>query len=108
MELVRTAAAGGATAPPTTTVYRRAVIMVFLDGAVDIDADNVAKPILDALKGIAMGDDSQIEELVVRKVIRSSDQVFDNASPALAAALASHRQFVYVRLDMAFEPRAIP
>lgn len=37
------------------------------------DVDNIAKNVLDALNGIAWGDDSQVVELIVRKYPRSRE-----------------------------------
>ena len=36
-------------------------------GSIDIDVDNIPKPILDALKGLVYSDDSQVTDLLCRK-----------------------------------------
>ena len=40
-------------------------ITYFFWGAIDLDVDNIAKPILDALKSIVYNDDRQVEELLL-------------------------------------------
>lgn len=64
-------------------------ITYYLD-RVDIDIDNIAKPVLDALKAGVIGDDRQVHELLVRKrkasVARHSADSPDDVSEALASA----------------------
>ena len=50
---------------------------------VDLDLDNIPKPILDALKGLVYNDDSQITDLICRKRERNRDMQVLNASPIL-------------------------
>src|SRR5260221_10060228 len=43
------------------------VIIYFYQGETSLDVDNIAKALLDGLKGILVYDDRQISQLVVRK-----------------------------------------
>ena len=62
-----------------------AVNITYLHLDHDIDVDNMAKPILDALKGVVYGDDSQVTDLLCRKrdigrqlrVVRPPPGLFD-------------------------------
>ncbi len=53
------------------------------DGAPDVD--NLVKPVLDALKGLAFIDDEQVTDLLVRKRNLSGKLKVDDATPIMAA-----------------------
>jgi hypothetical protein len=72
-------------------------ITYFFWGATDLDVDNIAKPILDALKSIVYNDDRQVEELTVRKTDHSHWLGVSDAAPELLALLYRERQFIHVR-----------
>ncbi|WP_437717269.1 RusA family crossover junction endodeoxyribonuclease [Sorangium sp. So ce448] len=78
-----------------------AVIIYFYFDDTDIDLDNIAKPILDALPSIVYGDDSQIAQLLLRRTDLRGREVQD-PSPRLLGALAQAidelRDFVYIRV----------
>ena len=63
------------------------------------DIDNIVKPILDALKGIAYGDDGVVERVVSQKFEPQYGWAFAAPSHQLAAALDKPVPVVYVRVD---------
>jgi crossover junction endodeoxyribonuclease RusA len=75
------------------------VIVVFVYDSTPIDVDNIVKPIQDALKGLAFGDDVQVSGVESHRRQRGAE--FDPAAlPAiLAAAWLRHQEFVYVGID---------
>ena len=78
----------------------------FLD--FDIDVDNVAKPMLDALKGgIVLADDSLVAFLTVRKVNLNHLPNVTDPPPDVAAALASGRPFVHVEVTAIDSPNDV-
>lgn len=62
------------------------------------DLDNVAKPILDGLVGVAMGSDAQVAELVVRRTSLQLGIELQNPPAVVAAALEGGQDFVYLRI----------
>lgn len=63
------------------------------------DVDNLAKPILDALKGLAFLDDAQVTDLTSRKRNLANDLRVESPSPVLAAGLDLGTQFLHVRIE---------
>src|SRR6516165_7638970 len=51
----------------TTDQDASVLIIYFYQGEATIDVDNVAKSLLDGLKGVLFRDDRQVSELLVRK-----------------------------------------
>lgn len=74
----------------------RVEITFFYDTAAG-DVDNIAKPILDGLKGLILGDDSQVMDIVASKRPLTAFRFVD-LSPDLPALLATGREFVRVRV----------
>ncbi len=68
---------------------------------VDLDLDNIPKPILDALKGLVYNDDSQITDLICRKRERNRDMQVLNASPILQESLDRPGQFLHISVSEA-------
>ena len=68
---------------------------------VDLDLDNIPKPILDALKGLIYNDDSQITDLICRKRERNRDMQVLNASPILQEFLDRPGQFLHISVSEA-------
>ncbi len=63
------------------------------------DIDNIVKPIMDALIGIAYPDDRFVERIVAQKFEPDTDWAFASPSDQLAAALDKPVPVVYVRVD---------
>jgi crossover junction endodeoxyribonuclease RusA len=82
------------------------LLYLFVGSAVDLD--NLAKPFLDALKGLAYVDDGQVTDLIVRKRDLSQDLRLVNPSPALASGLEQGSEFLYVIVREAPPQETIP
>lgn len=63
------------------------------------DIDNIVKPILDALIGVAYPNDRVIERVLVQKFEPDVDWSFDKPSEILVQALETSAPVVYIRLD---------
>ena len=74
-------------------------VFYFPPAPMDGDIDNIIKPIMDALAGIAYIDDREIERVVAQKFEPGLDWSFERPSDILAAALNVGAAVVYVRLD---------
>ena len=63
------------------------------------DVDNIVKPIMDALIGVAYPDDRLVERVLVQKFEPDIDWSFEEPSEMLLAALDTGTPVVYVRVD---------
>lgn len=71
----------------------------FFETATDLDADNIIKPIQDALEDVVYEDDKAVVDVCARKVSRQDPRPIINAPAALSAALGSTSgNFVYIRV----------
>ncbi len=70
--------------------------MYFHVGPADIDVDNMAKPILDALVGLVYWDDGVVSELVSRRTPLDEAVMIEDAYEELAEALRDAKDVVYV------------
>ena len=88
------------------------LIIYFYQGETTLDVDNIAKSLLDGLKGVLFRDDRQVSELVVRKTRLSAGLLLAGASLYLLDAVERMSQdasdFVYVRVDPAPDHGNIP
>ena len=88
------------------------VIIYFYQGETSLDVDNIAKTLLDGLKGILVHDDRQISQLVIRKTRIAGGVSLTGASAYLLDAIERMTQigsdFVYVRADPAPDHGRIP
>ena len=74
---------------------------------VELDVDNIPKPILDALKGLIFLDDVQVTDLSCRKRdLRSSFRI-DQPSRILAEGLRRDNDFLYIVVMEAPDQEAI-
>jgi crossover junction endodeoxyribonuclease RusA len=86
-----------------------AVAIVFFSlGPSTIDADNMAKPILDALNRYLWIDDRQVLQLLCRKTDLRLMASFRNPPLELAAALDTGGPFVYVRVGNEIKHEELP
>lgn len=76
-----------------------ATIFYFPSDPMAGDVDNIVKPILDGLKGVAYLDDQVIERVLVQKFEPDSGWEFLDPSERPAAALAMEPPVVYIRID---------
>jgi hypothetical protein len=72
-------------------------VYFYLEAAIDID--NFAKPILDALIGLAYEDDATITDLVIRRRSLQETMELANVTPVLAQAIDTGDEFVYARIE---------
>jgi len=82
---------------PATGSVAVELIYFFLEAALDID--NFAKPILDALIGIAYADDATVTDLVIRRRSLTETMELANLTPALAQAIDAGDEVVYARVE---------
>nr|WP_281411471.1 RusA family crossover junction endodeoxyribonuclease [Enterovirga sp. DB1703] len=90
------------------TTQLRVTIIYFSQGPSALDADNIAKPILDALNGLIWVDDRQIDEIVIRKSDLTALVAMKNPPPELADALLWNDAFVLVRVDAGIDHQELP
>ena len=75
-------------------------ITYFFEGA-SPDIDNIPKPILDALNGLAYEDDVLVSDLLCRKRHLEGDLRIRAASPLLLETRGQLRPFLHVTVDQA-------
>jgi crossover junction endodeoxyribonuclease RusA len=93
---------------PVSEELSATIIYFYLDDT-NLDADNIPKPILDALVGVIYVDDSAISQVVVRKTKRDLGLVIRNPSPELADSLERiSGDFVYVRIGEGPDHSEVP
>ncbi len=73
-------------------------ISYFYEGPA-LDVDNMLKPILDAIIGIAIEDDSIVTDVKGRKRNINSAYRVRKLSPVLAAGFCRGTEFVYIRIS---------
>jgi len=88
------------------------LIIYFYHGETTLDVDNIAKSLLDGLKGVLFRDDRQVSELVVRKSRLGAGLSLTGASLYLLDAVERMSQdasdFVYVRVNPSPDHGNIP
>jgi hypothetical protein len=88
------------------------LIIYFYQGETTLDVDNIAKSLLDGLKGVVFRDDQQVSELVIRKTRLGTGLSLTGASLYLLDAIERYSQagadFVYVRAEPAPDHSMIP
>ena len=84
------------------------VVIYFHYGETAIDVDNIAKPILDGLKGVVFVDDVLVTQILCRKTRLGTGLVVENASKQLAAGVDLNRDFVYVAIHGAPDHHRVP
>ncbi len=76
-----------------------AVTITYFFEEVELDVDNIPKPILDALKGVVFSDDEQVSDLLCRKRDLSADLLIRNPSAELMGYLRNLRQVVHIQVS---------
>jgi len=79
--------------PLSVTIY------YFSDAPMEGDVDNIIKPILDAMCGIAFSDDKCVVSVRVRKIEPNQPVQVSSPSRVLLAALTGKKPIVYVKLS---------
>jgi len=73
-----------------------------------LDADNIVKPIQDALVDVIFPDDSLITDIEVRRRWLRTRFAIGDVSPVLATGLDLRREFIYVVVDQAPPQDVLP
>jgi crossover junction endodeoxyribonuclease RusA len=98
-DYVRRLAAEAWTAEHTRAEGRVSMTLLYLYEEAALDADNIIKPIQDALVGVAFDDDSRVCDVrVLRRSLKSAFKL-DGVTPILATAFDAAAEFVYVLVE---------
>jgi crossover junction endodeoxyribonuclease RusA len=73
-------------------------IIYFYDG-VNIDVDNIIKPIQDALIGVAYLDDKQVIDVLSRKRNLNNALRITTVTPVLESGLSLGEEFLYITVE---------
>src|SRR5438477_12791754 len=88
------------------------LIIYFYQGETTLDVDNIAKSLLDGLKGVLFRDDQQVSEILIRKSRLRAGLSLTGASldrlDAVERMSRAGSDFVYVRADPAPDHSRIP
>lgn len=68
---------------------------------IDLDVDNIPKPIMDALKGLAYSDDGQVTDMLCRKRDVHDDLQFLDSSQIITDAFGREERFVHILIEEA-------
>ena len=85
--------------PPVVGPIRVDITYVFV--SVTIDLDNLAKPVLDALKGVVFQDDGQISDMRIRKREFGRIMRIETPLPLLLEALDRAEEFLHILVEEA-------
>jgi Holliday junction resolvase RusA-like endonuclease len=99
MNAVRSAAVAIFGEEPASGPISMEIAYFDMDDSIDIDVDNIAKPICDALKKLVYKDDKQIVELRLRK-IRLGIVDIKTLAGLPAREILNGRDFVYIRIAL--------
>ena len=91
--------------PPVTIAVHVEITHVY--PAVSGDLDNLAKPVLDALQGLAYVDDRQVTDLTIRKRDLTRDLRVEALWPALISAFNQGGEFLHVVVEEAPDQRVV-
>ena len=80
--------------PPTTGLVMLKVTYFY--NSVEMDVDNIVKPIQDAIIGLAYVDDNQITDILVRKRDLSGNFRVENITPILAEGFGRGNEFLHI------------
>ena len=74
---------------------------------VDLDVDNIVKPIQDALSGLVYLDDKQVTDVLSRKRSLNGDFVLGEVSPLLAEGFGRGAEFLHILVLRAPNPAVL-
>lgn len=83
---------------PITVECRLSILYAFPGQPVRADADNLTKPISDALNGVVFVDDWLVSDLIFLRRRTSAIRYIPNLPPVLIDALEGDEDFVYVHV----------
>lgn len=91
------------------TIELKAVIINFYAGnEPSVDTDNMSKPILDEMQGIAYVNDRQVVQAELTHVRLDGAYQIGGVRPVIVNALQAQAQFVYVRVEDPVNPFPLP
>src|SRR5579885_3560424 len=91
------------------TIELKAVIINFYAGnEPSVDADNMSKPILDAMQGIAYGNDRQVVQTQLTHARLGGAYQIGGVRPIIVNGLQAQAQFVYVSIEDPENPLTLP
>jgi crossover junction endodeoxyribonuclease RusA len=92
---------------PDTVFCQITILYCYLDRPVQLDNDNLAKPIQDALNGLIWADDRQVTDTIIQ-LVRLHSRLSVEDSLALAVGVTSGQEFVYIRVEDAPSHERLP
>jgi crossover junction endodeoxyribonuclease RusA len=85
--------------PPALGPIRVVITHVFTGASSDLD--NLAKPVLDALKGLAYEDDGQVTDIIMKKRDLGRNLRLETLVPLLLNAMDRGEEFLHVLVEEA-------
>ena len=107
IETVRRNAAQYWPAQETPSADRLMVTIVHFYDGIELDVDNIPKPILDGIKGLVYDDDRQITDLVCRKRELKENLPIPELPNHLQEGINRGYPFVYIQVAAAPNPEVI-
>ena len=77
------------------------ITITYFYDSVEMDVDNIPKPISDALKGLVYLDDGQVTDILCRKRNLNGNLRLENPSIVLAEGLSRGNEFLYILVEEA-------
>jgi len=93
---------------PFTGELKAIVLNFYAGNEPSVDTDNMSKPILDAMQGIAYADDRQVVQVELAHAKLSAAYQIGGVRPAIVNAIQAQAQFVYVRVEDPANPLPLP
>ena len=78
----------------------KVLIYYFSDAPMNVDLDNIVKPILDSFSKFIYLDDKQVERIVAQKFEPGRLFTFASPSPRLAQSIGAEGPRVYLQIDL--------
>ena len=93
---------------PLTIELKAVIINFFAGNEPSVDTDNMSKPILDAMQGIAYDNDRQVVQMELRQARLGGAYQIGGRRPMIVNALQAQAQFVYVSIEDIDNPFPLP
>jgi Holliday junction resolvase RusA-like endonuclease len=93
---------------PLTIELKAVIINFFAGNEPSVDTDNMSKPILDQMQGIAYVDDRQVVQAELTHARLDGAYQIGGVRPVIVSALQAQAQFVYVRIEDPVNPFPLP
>ena len=82
------------------------VQIIYFYNDIELDIDNIVKPILDAMVGLVYVDDARITDIIIRKRNLANFKL-SNVTPLLAESIEREQEFLHIFVTASSEPEAI-